>query len=340
MLGVVSLFEDPNPSSALERPEDIKIWLPSQLPPASHYQSCTPGLPLLEFHLRHTQALDALKEIHRLRRLYRGLIIKKMSHITSSQGTMTKVKSLFTGYNLKIQNAAACYWCARTAIRHLDPDEQLRHWKAELRELQKGDIRSPGREEHKNSESRHTPSWIWLSPTASSDMDTEDVHNSMRVEWCQAQAWAERFEEEVELLVEEMRWTLAFFEWKKEQWEALAGPGQGESVVDGDVAAGISAYGWRQAAVYRQLIMACLADWYEFLKSKSLGSSWLSNYPRPPTLHYCQLISNVSLYHSTNTVTSGDKDSPPSTADPTWDVEDEGLEEEALEHLFQLTTDD
>ena len=184
MLGVVGLFEDPNPSSALKRPEDIKIWLPSQLPPASHYQSCTPGLPLLEFCLRHAQALDALKEICRLCQLYHGLIIKKMSHITSSQGTMTKAKSLFTGYNLKIQNAAARYWCARTAIRCLDPDERLGHWKAELQELQKGDIHGPRREEHKNSESCHTPLWIWLSPTASSDVDTEDVHNSMCVEWC------------------------------------------------------------------------------------------------------------------------------------------------------------
>ena len=137
-----------------------------------------------------------------------------------------------------------------------------------------------------------------------------------------------------------MRQTLAFFKWKKEQWEVLAGPGQGESVVDGDVAASISAYGWRQAVVYCQLVMACLADWYEFLKSKSLGSSWLSNYPRPPTLRYRRLISNVGLYHSTNTVTSGDEDSPPSTADPTWDVEDKGLEDKALEHLFQWTADD
>ena len=113
-----------------------------------------------------------------------------------------------------------------------------------------------------------------------------------------------------------MRQTLAFFKWKKEQWEVLAGPGQGESVVDGDVAASISAYGWRQAVVYCQLVMACLADWYEFLKSKSLGSSWLSNYPRPPTLHYCRLVSNVGLYHSTNTVTSGDEDSPPPQPTP------------------------
>ena len=153
----------------------------------------------------------------------------------------------------------------------------------------------------------------------------------MRAEW---------FEEEVELLVEEMHRTLAFFEWKAEQWELLARPGQGESLVDGDVAAGISAYGWHQAGLYCRLVTACLADWYEFLKSNSLGSSWLSKYPRPLTLHHRWLASNASLYHSANTVTSGDKDSPPSTTGPILDAEDEGLEDEALEHLFQLTADD
>ena len=141
-------------------------------------------------------------------------------------------------------------------------------------------------------------------------------------------------------MVEEMHQTLAFFEWKVEEWEALARPGQGEPFVDGDVAAGISAYGWHQAGLYRWLIMACLADWHEFLKSKSLGSSWLSNYLHPLTLHHRWLVSNVALHHSTNTVTSGDKGSPPSTADHVWDAEGKGLEDEALEHLFQLTVDD
>ena len=184
MPGAVSLFEDTDPSSTLERPEDMKIWLPSQLPSASRYESCASSLPLLEFCLRRTQALDALEEICCLHQLYHGLIIKKMSHITSSQGTMTKAKSLFTGYNLKIQNAAARYQHARTTIGRLDPDEQLGRWKVELRELQKGDIHGPGREEHEKSESHHTPSWIWLSPMACSDVDTKDVRNSMRVEWC------------------------------------------------------------------------------------------------------------------------------------------------------------
>ena len=137
-----------------------------------------------------------------------------------------------------------------------------------------------------------------------------------------------------------MRQTLAFFKWKVEEWEALARPGQGESFVDGDVAAGISTYGWRQAGLYCRLITACLTDWHKLLKSKSLGSSWLSNYLRPLTLRHRQLVSNVGLHHSTNTVTSGDKDSPPSTANPVWDAEGKGLEDKALEHLFQLTADD
>ena len=44
-------------------------------------------------------------------------------------------------------------------------------------------------------------------------MDKEDFHAVLRVEWCKSQERAARYEEEVELVVEEMRRTLTFFEW-------------------------------------------------------------------------------------------------------------------------------
>jgi len=144
MPGAIDLFDNLDPSSVPERPEDIKLWLPSELPDSSCNGSCVASLPLLEFCFRHTQAFDALEEIRRLRQLYSGLIVKKQSHISSSQGTMTKSKSLFTGYNLKIQHAAARYRNTRIALGRLDPGEQFTRWKAELHELRKEDIRGPG----------------------------------------------------------------------------------------------------------------------------------------------------------------------------------------------------
>ena len=269
------------------------------------------GLPLLEFRFRRAQAFDALDEIRRLRRLYSGLIMKKRSHISSSQRTMSRSRSLFTGYNLKIQHAAARYRNARIALGRLDPSERFMPWKAELQELRKEDVRGPGRESYERSGSHHTPSWIWLtcsSPT-SIEADSQDLHNSLQVEWCRTQARAERLEEEVELLVCEMQRVLEFFEWKVGDWEQRANSRvEHDPSLNENVAAGVSAYARRQAGLYRQLVNAYICDWYESLELKSLASSWLPKYTRPPTLRRRRrLISNVRLYHSVCTSSSDDE---------------------------------
>lgn len=44
----------------------------------------------------------------------------------------------------------------------------------------------------------------------------------LRVEWCKARARALRWTEEVQLLVEEMRRVLQFFDWKVKFWEMRA----------------------------------------------------------------------------------------------------------------------
>ena len=43
--------------------------------------------------------------------------------------------------------------------------------------------------------------------------DDQDLSSALQVEWCKAQERATRYEEEIELVVEEMRRTLVFFEW-------------------------------------------------------------------------------------------------------------------------------
>ena len=44
----------------------------------------------------------------------------------------------------------------------------------------------------------------------------------MLVDWARARERAKRFEEEVDLSVEEMRRTLLFLSWKASEWERLA----------------------------------------------------------------------------------------------------------------------
>ena len=350
MPGAIDLFDDLDPDSIPERPEDIKLWFPSELPPSSRDKLCVAGLPLLEFRFRRAQAVDALEEIRRLLLLYKGLIMKKMSHITSSQGTKSRSKTLFTGYTLKIHHAATRYRTARSALVRLDPNEQFAPWQAELQRLGKKDVRGPGREPTERSESHHVPSWIWLtsSPTTSLATDPQELHDSMRVEWCRAQARAERFEEEVQLTVEEMRRTLAFFKWKAEDWERQASlRAEHKPSIDRDLAAGISAYAWRQAELYRQLAKACLDDWYEPLELKQLASAWLPKDKRPPTLRRRRLASNVHRYHTAGTSAS-DEDYPvgpgpaPATgldpSRPEDHEDDSGVE--VLKDFFEMTAYD
>ena len=119
----------------------------------------------------------------------------------------------------------------------LDPDEKLTPgWTKRFQKLNEGDIRSPGREVDDTSEGRFAPSWIWLvsqsskpiptKTTASNDhtarstsinesstaVDPERT-DSMRAHWAKCQARAERYEE-AKLVVEEMGWTLRYFDWK------------------------------------------------------------------------------------------------------------------------------
>ena len=127
----------------------------------------------------------------------------------------------------------------------LDPNSEITQWPSRFLELKDADIRGPGRDEdNEPSEGRTVSSWIWLVPKPSLPLETprpdtntntdipsddlstgaasgEEVAVSIRAHWARCQARAERYEEEVELTVEEMRRTLEFFKWKSHWWLTL-----------------------------------------------------------------------------------------------------------------------
>jgi hypothetical protein len=211
------------------------------------------------------------------------LLAKNQVHVSTSQGTMTKAKAIFTNFILKIDQAAARYHDARVALLHLDPDGKISPWKEDLRELRQNDIRGPSREGDEKSESRQQPSWIWQmsSLKEGAGINDPELKDVMRVEWCKAIARVERFEEEVELTVEEMRRTLLFFECTARDWERRGEARVGEPTMDEEMTAGVRAYAARQAALYRRLVDIFVNDWYTCLDLKSLGSDWLPKYKCP-----------------------------------------------------------
>jgi hypothetical protein len=104
-----------------------------------------------------------------------------------------------------VAQAAATYRAVRSAINKLAPNEEFGPWKKQLQELLQGDICGPAPEGSETSQSCHLPSWIWQTPLDTSiSADEEDFCAAIQVEWCKAQERAARYNEEIELVVEEM----------------------------------------------------------------------------------------------------------------------------------------
>ena len=304
MPGLSHLLESADDSGFEIRPELFRMMLPSQLSPDDRGSWCLPGLPDLEARFRYAQADDALAEIRRLRRLFQGLSDQNKKHITSSQHTITRAKGTFERYKVRIKRSAALYRRAHRALIILDSTGAITGWTSRLFELKDDDICGPGRDEHGTSEGRTVSSWIWLVPRSPQSHNTspndvsaiasdseytnlperaasgEEIALSIRAHWSRCQARAERYEEEVQLAVEEMRRTLEFFKWKSRWWLSLQDARSNSTAPpDPQVAHGLWAYSHRQASVYSSLVNIYIEHWRRFLVANSLGSEWLALYP-------------------------------------------------------------
>lgn len=119
------------------KPETIKIFLPSSLPPADRDTVCLPTLSQNEEDLRQAQAGDALRELRsnlRTRTFAHQFKRKQMG----GQGMYTKSQSLQDGIEDRIRSAVTRYraaWTGLVALR--GPGE----WQTVLQELRKEDVR-------------------------------------------------------------------------------------------------------------------------------------------------------------------------------------------------------
>ena len=308
MPGVSASLDDIDPDSVTDSLQSVRLHLPSSVPAASRDSWCTSDLPLIEFRLRYAQAVDALNEIRRLRRLYRGLMLQTLKHPSPTQRTKTRSQGVFQGLNARILLIAGRYRDARTALLRLYPTGT---WKRYIQELKRADTQGPFEEDIGPQGINFVPSWIWTIrappkppglPTSDNDLQTlytpatdsdpssdtpddlddikdEEIEDYVRVDWAKAQERAKRFEEEIGLTTEDMRRTLAFFAWKAEEWDRLAG-----SRVDtpnkptDEVIQGLQAYAYRKSSMYCALIKSFVSTWHDCLYPKGLGGSWLSGY--------------------------------------------------------------
>jgi hypothetical protein len=97
----------------------------------------------------------------------------------------------------------------------------------------------------------------------------------LRSEWAKSKARADRWSEEVILVVEEMRRVLCYFDWKACWWESQA---QARPDVHQDIASGLVAYAAKQADVMRGLAVHFAAMWWPILQKNDIEISWPQSY--------------------------------------------------------------
>jgi len=103
-------------------------------------------------------------------------------------------------------------------------------------------------------------SWIWRTTAQSKDNDTTtsgEVEEGL-IEWCKTLARAERWEEEVDLLREEMRRVITFLDHEAQRWRGLATEKIG---CDDVVTSGFKAYAEKQARLREALATDFAAMW-------------------------------------------------------------------------------
>jgi len=271
---------DENGFPRVEVAENTPLFLPSSFP--SHIQSLSEMERIcnMEKRLRLAQAEDALVKICRQRRIVQGLWqFKRLNMTGMGNRPNTKMLTLYNRISDKIERAAQKYHTARVALLLLDPEGT---WNDRLKELRREDIRGPSKDDpndRKTSNGRFEPSWIWLvQRNPGSTSQTKDEFNaSMKVEWARTHARMMRWDEEYNIVQEEMRRVLAWFEWKALWWEEQA---DRRAAGQSDVLHGASAYAHKQAHIAHCMALRCAADWLPVLRKLGIEPAWGINYPQ------------------------------------------------------------
>ncbi|KAL5492982.1 hypothetical protein ACEPAI_4430 [Sanghuangporus weigelae] len=274
-----SALREAQEQSSLEEAEKIPLDLPSEV------SNLTPKeLQALEIRLRKAQADNSLATIQRLCRSIAGVAaFKRMNVNGMGNRSNTRMQALFLKFHSKIDLAKQRYRQARIALIALEPNGG---WTTSLKELRDEDVRGPNREDDKElkpakdrmSEGRYQQSWIWLVPGANLEndgSDSMDFGDSIRVEWAKSKARVERWEEEIQLLCEEMWRVLCFLLWKSKWWRDQQGL---RLEASGTLARGLGAYAAKQAAVFSRLASLFFDQWEARLRNLNHIPSWVSDY--------------------------------------------------------------
>jgi hypothetical protein len=244
-------------------------------------QVCSDMAINAELDLMRAELHDNLVSVRKYRRAYCVLAQHYLGAYKPGSGMGTRKRSEMTQAGERIEAARLRYQHAWHAADLLSPGGS---WSLRYKWLDKKDIRGPNpgddmtdlaavrkpraRDQHVG---RYEQSWIWTSVQANDEPD-----ESVRVQWAKMSATAARWEEEVVLVVEEMRRTLASFEAEATDWDSRVGR-RAESA-PAFLTHALDAYASRQARLWRCRILVFAQKWLPLLQKHTLGSTWSAPY--------------------------------------------------------------
>lgn len=143
--GLLQLLSDLNEAPPIVEdghPEDVKLWLPSHLPPNRRRAACFEGLPKVESRLRMAQCNDSLDEVRYMLRVKTRMIQFKNQNVRG-QREGVRSRAVISRVHEKLMGAVRRYRDGRDAYLELSRGNTVgADSGVSLRELKDEDVRS------------------------------------------------------------------------------------------------------------------------------------------------------------------------------------------------------
>ncbi|KAJ7049316.1 hypothetical protein C8F01DRAFT_1002463 [Mycena amicta] len=250
--------------------EETKLWLPSDMTSDQRRSNCRRGLIDAELRLREGQCGDALAKLRSYLQAKHHLIDHRNANAVG-QLASTRSNTLIGRINGQGQREMTKYRNARRAgmelkatfcphFQVLNDDDarvgvEVQSDAAAQTALGRVGAARRVRNEPTVPKVIKPVSWIW---SVGGEPDSQELHDSVRVQWSKAKARRDRWVEEVEIIREEMRRTLRSLETVQKEWLERAG---GRAGADAELVAGARAYAMRQHSIYEGIARSFKAQW-------------------------------------------------------------------------------
>ncbi|KAF7288787.1 CxC2 domain-containing protein [Mycena indigotica] len=219
------------------QPERLRLYLPSELSEEDRRVVANGRVVETEARLRKGQCGDALtdlrKKLHAQQHLYwyrdsNMVGQRQRTRSVTLTARMDEGRSVIVAKYRRAQAAMIALKGSAYApqYRQLLDEDVNSHWNPDdaeeeeaSRRLRNADGSRAARTEPNTRRGPKKISWIW---NVGQGVDQAELHDSFRVEWCKARARKERWDEEVELLREEMKRVLRYLRWEQQEWQRRA----------------------------------------------------------------------------------------------------------------------